>query len=671
MMPKENCLKMKTALVWLLTGLLVWAVLSWKGNLIGTVHAQPENRTKEARPKHRKLAPDLEETLDWSEQAGSASDLPQTLGQVRRRKATATNASSPASKTQRIIVNLNHLANEIALQASVQRVGGRLHRVHPNLNVATMDVPVERVRELAAEPTIEYVSPDRPLVVLGHLETTTGAEQARALAQMNGVSDLDGTGVGLAIIDSGIDSNHKLIRQSAGHPGIVAATDFITVDARTDRFGHGTFIAAVAAGSDTLKSGLYEGIAPSVNLISLKVLGDDGAGLTSSLIAAIDWCIYNRATYKIRVINLSIGTVAKDSYLYDPLCLAARRAHAAGILVVAAAGNEGKDRYGNKLYGGIHSPGIDPSVLTVGAANTFNTDQRSDDRIASYSSRGPTRGYYTDSLGVKHYDNLIKPDLVAPGNRLISALSRNPDGKDSLNNLVLSNPVLVLNTSTKIEDRLMLLSGTSVAAPVVTGAAALLFELNPNFTPNLVKAILMYSAQPLAGYNTLEQGAGLINIDGAVRIARLIRSNPTTLTNGSSMLTNPILAPQTSVIVSEICPWGQSVITNYCSLYGSNLMALWQGVYGRNYVLADATKVVNGTIQQVPGLLSTGVLNSGGVSVSNGGIVADDRLLAKGVVFADGVTYASGVVFADGRITADSASLVEIMVKAKVVVPGD
>jgi serine protease AprX len=673
-MPKKN--RIQSMCVWILCGLLLLSSLP----LGGVSQTLQEWQQKNETPKRHKLAPDLEETL-----AQSDDDEPnreKTLGQLRREKLQAKPSlagvwsqsvptATPSQKTQRVIVNLSGLATDLTLKSCLLKLGGRVHQVLPNLRVAAVELPLGRVRELAAETQIEYISPDRPIEAFGHLETTTGADQARTLAMMNGVSSLDGTGIGIVVIDSGVDSNHKLIRPTTGHPGIVASADFVAVDALTDRYGHGTFVASVAVGSAALKSGSYEGIAPSANLISLKVLNDEGIGLTSSLIAALDWCIFNRIRYNIRVINLSVGTSAKDSYRNDPLCLAVRRAHAAGILVVAAAGNEGKDRFGNKLYGGIHSPGIDPSVLTVGAANTFNTDRRSDDRVATYSSRGPTRGYYTDANGGKHYDNLIKPDLVAPGNRVISASSRNPDDDDDLNNLVVTYPTLAVNTTSKVEDRTMFLSGTSVAAPVVAGAAALLFELNGNFTPNLVKAILMYSAQPIPGHNTLEQGAGLLNIDGAVRIARLIRSNPTTLMNGNAMLTGSLPSPQSSVIVSENCPWGQSVITNYCYLYGSNLMTQWQGIYARTFLLADATKVVNGSILRVPNLTSSGVLHSGGVALANGGSVNDDRLIAGGVVFADGVTYASGVVFADGRIAADATEFFDIQVRAKVVVPGD
>src|SRR5262249_1362032 len=159
-----------------------------------------------------------------------------------------------------------------------------------------------------------------------------------------------------------------------------------------DRYGHGTFVASLVAGRGDVANGAYEGVAPGSSLLNLRVLDEDGTGTASSTIAAIDWCVVNKNTYNIRVMNLSLGTVAKDTSRTDPLCLAVRRAHDAGIVVVCAAGNDGKDDDGTKIYGGVHSPGIDPSVITVGAINTFGTNLRSDDVMATYSSHGPTRG---------------------------------------------------------------------------------------------------------------------------------------------------------------------------------------------------------------------------------------------------------------------------------------
>src|SRR5204862_1036211 len=190
---------------------------------------------------------------------------------------------------------------------------------------------------------------------------------------------------------------------------------------------HGTHVASIAAGSGVVASGAYLGVAPAAKIINLRVLDSQGLGATSTVLAGLDWVMQNRnnPAYNIRVVNLSLGTPSVDSYLYDPLCQAVRRLVDAGIVVVAAAGNQGKDAQGSKLYGLIHSPGNDPSVITVGASNTFGTDARNDDTMTTYSSRGPTRSFWTDASGVNHHDNLIKPDLVAPGNKIVSAEASN------------------------------------------------------------------------------------------------------------------------------------------------------------------------------------------------------------------------------------------------------
>ena len=229
---------------------------------------------------------------------------------------------------------------------------------------------------------------------------------------------------------------------------------------------------------------------------------------------------------------MSLGMPAIDSYRNDPVCRAVRRLVDAGVVVFAAAGNNGKDSNGNKLYGHIHSPGNEPSAITVGATNTFGTDDRSDDGVATFSSRGPTRSFTTDENGVRHYDNLIKPDLVAPGNKLIDAEA---DG----NYLVTQTPSLDAGVSGADDRKMMYLSGTSMATPVAAGTAALMLQANPSLTPNLVKALLMYTAQPLAGYNMFEQGAGQINIVGAVQLAQSVRTDLSAATTvGSSLLTS-------------------------------------------------------------------------------------------------------------------------------------
>jgi hypothetical protein len=318
--------------------------------------------------------------------------------------------------------------------------------------------------------------------------------------------------VGVAVIDSGVTAWHddlthhgssSAVRTSGGQR-VVAFVDYVNGQSSPyDDNGHGTHVAGIIAGNGYDSWGIRAGIAPESHLVSLKVLDGNGRGVISDAIAALDYVVANRQAYNIRVVNLSIGAAVTESYNTDPLTLAAKRAVDAGIVVVTAAGNFGKDGLGRPLHGAITSPGNAPWVLTVGAANSEGTLTRLDDKIAAYSSRGPTA-----------IDFGAKPDLVAPGTGIVS----------------LSNPSSLFYT-TKAAYLLrgtrdpgykpyLSLTGTSMAAPVVAGTVALMMEANPNLTPNMVKAVLQYTAQPNSNYSELEQGAGFLNTRGAVDLAK-------------------------------------------------------------------------------------------------------------------------------------------------------
>ncbi len=260
-----------------------------------------------------------------------------------------------------------------------------------------------------------------------------------------------------------------------------------------DVYGHGTHIGAIIAGSspypqDSTFQTPFRGVAPGAHLISLRVIGADGTGKASDVVDAIEWAIANRRRFNIRVINLSLGGPAEQSYKDDPMCEAVERAVHAGIVVVAAAGNRGKDAEGRSVHGLIESPGIDPYVITVGALNTKSTARRSDDELTTYSSKGPTL-----------VDGLIKPDLVAPGNKIVSAEARGAT-------IVADHPAL--HASGSGADAYATLSGTSMSAGVVSGVVALVLEANKGLTPAQVKMTLQSSATFMPEVGLVGRGRG-------------------------------------------------------------------------------------------------------------------------------------------------------------------
>ncbi len=190
----------------------------------------------------------------------------------------------------------------------------------------------------------------------------------------------------------------------------VAAAQQVAMSGTVDQFGHGSHVAGIIGSNGS--GSVYIGIAPAVNIVSLRALDKNGNGSDASVIQAIDAAISLAATYNIRVINLSLGRPVFEPAAQDPLCQAVEAAWKAGIVVVVAAGNDGRDNSaGTEGYSTITAPGNDPYVITVGAMKSEGTTTRADDLIASYSSKGPTA-----------FDNYAKPDIVAPGNKVVSTM---------------------------------------------------------------------------------------------------------------------------------------------------------------------------------------------------------------------------------------------------------
>jgi serine protease AprX len=382
-----------------------------------------------------------------------------------------------------------------------------------------------------------------------------------------------GRGVTVAVIDSGLEMSSEFQGR------VKAFYDF--TGGRTqatspfDDYGHGTHVASTIAGSGGLSSNrTYRGLAPNVQLVVLKVLDAEGAGFTSDVVRAIDFAVANRSKFGIDIINLSLGHPIYEPAATDPLVQAVERASKAGIVVLAAAGNNGVNpTTGQPGYAGINSPGNAPSAITVGAVSTSNTVTRRDDRIPDYSSSGPT-----------WYDALAKPDVLAPGHRIIAAGAKR-------STIYRDYPELRAPDSDYIR-----LSGTSMATAVGSGVVALMIEQHrladpytPALTPNTVKAMLQYSAFAVRNdlgveYDPLREGAGAVNGAGAVTLARSV--DTTTRTGGYWLRPQP--APWTS-IGGENLTWGQAVIWGNAVIWGAGTMPVSQTAWGNAVIWGSGT----------------------------------------------------------------------------------
>jgi serine protease AprX len=422
--------------------------------------------------------------------AGSHAIAASHPGDAKLDSELRDRAHAPRGRSRVII----RLAPGVSADAVVESLRGTLGRRLSLVGGQVAEVPDAALETLAALPGVAGISLDRG--VHGTLERTGATIGATWVHENLGY---DGAGVGIAVIDSGVTSWHD----DLGSTRVVRFVDFVNFQSGAyDDYGHGTHVAGILAGSGFDSDGRRRGIAPGASLLVEKVLDATGQGYISNVIAAIDYAVANKDALRIRIINLSVSAGVYESYTTDPLTLAARRAVEAGIVVVTAAGNLGRNAAGETQYGGIGAPGNAPWVITVGASSHMGTVDRRDDAVAAFSSLGPVA-----------IDFGAKPDLVAPGVGTESLA-------DAASTLYLTKPGARLwGTVPTASEPYLALSGTSMASPVVSGTIALMLEANPSLTPNLVKAILQYTAENKR-FKPLAQGAGFLNARGAVELSR-------------------------------------------------------------------------------------------------------------------------------------------------------
>jgi hypothetical protein len=380
----------------------------------------------------------------------------------------------------------------------VEASGGTVGRSLDIIGGFAAELPREAVEWLTANPAIESITLNAPLQLQGRGYAAAG--DVGSMLHTTSIVGANwywsqgytGAGVDVAIIDSGVAPVAGL-----DGPGKVVHGPDLSFESQApnlvhmDTFGHGTFMAGLIAGYDagtrlnlggTLKS--YVGMAPGADIVSVKVADAFGATDVSQVIAAIDWVVQHRNDpgLNIRVLNLSFGTYSAQPYVLDPLAFAAEVAWHAGIFVVVAAGNSSDS-------GRLMNPAMDPFVVAVGADDPHETVATQDDTILSFSARG---------------DGLRNPDLVAPGK--------------SLQGLRVPGSFIDLNhPEGRLSDRYFRGSGTSQAAAIVSGAAALVIQQRPGIRPDELKALLMATAQPLPAADPRGQGSGLLSLRTALR----------------------------------------------------------------------------------------------------------------------------------------------------------
>jgi serine protease AprX len=493
-----------------------------------------------------------------------------------------------------VIVQYRQMPSASSLKA-MQLGGAAIRYQHHTIHAVTMRVPASMLAQLENDPNVAYVTPDRQLNMTSNPATeefATAVEANVAEAQYG----FDGTGIGVAVIDSGIAA-HPDLNNASGSSRVVYSQSFLPLDSTTsDKFGHGTHVAGLVGGSGASSgaangyAAVYAGMAPNVNLINLRVLDQNGLGTDSQVIAAIEEAITLKNTYNIRVINMSLGRPVFESYTLDPVDQAVEAAWKAGIVVVAAAGNNGRFALTNG-FGTIGVPANDPAVITVGATMTEDTATRVDDKIASYSSKGPTV-----------VDHIVKPDLVAPGNAQVSL-------RVAGSTMDVLYPQYEV-TSSNGTSQYFVLSGTSMATPIVSGAVALMLQQNPSLTPDQVKARLMKTAWKGVGqytyshdslgnlynneYDLFTYGAGYLDINaalGSTDLATGTALSPTAVINSNGSITIANTSPDANFAGSSVVWGATSVVWGNSVVWGSNAISSTSVVWGATSVVWGATSV--------------------------------------------------------------------------------
>jgi serine protease AprX len=540
----------------------------------------------------------------------------------------------------------------------VKNFARKINQNLSGINAVAANVPVDTLEKLLSHDWVKYVSPDRR-----NKATWDDAPQPvnDPIARQN--YGVDGTGIGIAVIDSGVYQHDDLQSADMKSSRVVYSESFVPGDSSTnDAYGHGTHVAGILAGNGHDSAGRFFGIAPNANIINLRVLDANGGGTDGQVIAGINRAVQLKSQYNIRVINISLGRPVYESYKLDPLCQAVEAAWKQGIVVVVAAGNMGRDNsFGEQGYATIEAPGNDPNVITVGAMSPQGTWARTDDIVASYSSKGPSL-----------LDHVLKPDIMAPGNKITSLLSPG----STLSTLAPASAVIKPTQLSWLCDvftgdtscgasspgaQYLQLSGTSMATPVVAGGAALMIQSNPNLAPDTIKVRMMRSAwkgYPAHGnshardvkgndymsqYDAFTIGTGYFDVQAALGDTTVVNGgapSPTvvfnpltktaTLVNGSSVVWGQAVVWGQSPLLADSVVWGQLTVDATSMVWGNSVVWGQYGtdacsmVWGQSVVWGQLTDALNALSDGDPGDASDTDASAGGTITDSDTVLPAD-----------------------------------------------
>ncbi len=415
--------------------------------------------------------------------------FPGTAGPIQAH-ALVVNAA-PDEEVQ-VIVQFQPGAKNIARVA--ESYGGKVLTTLDIIHAVTVAMTAEQAVRLSTHPSVKWVSPDAPMQSTACPQCVDTSRLASAYIDAINANDIwntspyiQGKTVGVAVIDSGINPNGDLYTQS-GANRLVANVRFNSDynQSTSDGYGHGTHVAGILAGDGSESNGKYIGVAPLANIIDVKVSNDNGSARMTDIVAGLEWVLKNKNVYRIRVVNISLNSTVAESYHTSPLDAAVEILWFNGIVVVVSAGNYGS--------GAIYPPANDPFVITVGATDDRGTGSVADDTIASFSAYGTTEG------------GAVKPEIVAPGRNITARLVNMNMG------LPAAHPANIVN------NQYFRMSGTSMAAPMVSGAIAMLLQDEPSLNPDQVKYRLMATAnKSWPGYNASKAGAGYLDVAALVK----------------------------------------------------------------------------------------------------------------------------------------------------------